>query len=124
MSPVQTLAHSVSSIRQEHFFVAPTWGAFATFGAYLLVALYVILLLPRLSAGKGAMITAGIFVALFAAHLGEIHSTAAELLRHVDREIPTVSKLIKIFGEETVFAIVLRSALGETGKHCVRECGH
>ncbi|HEX7607646.1 MAG TPA: CHASE2 domain-containing protein, partial [Usitatibacter sp.] len=70
MSPVQTLAHSVSSILQEHFFVAPTWGAFATLGAYLLVALYVILLLPRLTAGKGAIITAIIFVALFATHLG------------------------------------------------------
>ena len=35
MNPVQTLAHSVSSILQEHFFVAPTWGAFATLGAYL-----------------------------------------------------------------------------------------
>jgi eukaryotic-like serine/threonine-protein kinase len=70
MPPVVTLAHSVSSILQEHFFVAPTWGTIATFGAYLLVALYVILLLPRLSAGKAAMLTAGIFVALFAVHLG------------------------------------------------------
>ena len=52
MNPVTTLAHSVSSILQEHFFVAPTWGAFATMGAYLLIALYVVLLLPRLSAGR------------------------------------------------------------------------
>jgi CHASE2 domain-containing sensor protein len=70
MSPVQTLAHSVSSILQEHFFVAPTWGAFATLGAYLLVALYITLMLPKLSAGKGAVISAGLLVALFAAHLG------------------------------------------------------
>src|SRR4051812_16323479 len=69
MNPVQTLAHSVSSIMQEHFFVAPTWGAFATLGAYLLIALYIILALPRLSAGKGAMLTAGLLVALFGAHL-------------------------------------------------------
>src|SRR6185295_17719232 len=59
MNPVQTLAHSVSSILQEHFFVAPTWGGFATLGAYLLIALYLTLLLPKLSAGKGAMITTG-----------------------------------------------------------------
>jgi eukaryotic-like serine/threonine-protein kinase len=66
---VQTLAHSVSSIMQEHFFVAPTWGAFATLGAYLVIALYITLALPRLSAGKGAMVTAGLLVALFATHL-------------------------------------------------------
>ncbi len=70
MNPVTTLAHSVSSILQEHFFVAPSWGAAATFGAYLLVALYIILLLPRLGAGMGALITVGLLVALFAAHLG------------------------------------------------------
>jgi serine/threonine-protein kinase len=70
MSPVQTLAHSVSSILQEHFFVTPTWGALATLAAFLLVGAYITALLPRLSAGKGAMLTAGLFVALFAAHLG------------------------------------------------------
>ena len=70
MTPVTTLAHSVSSILQEHFFVAPTWGAAATLGAYLLVALYLILLLPKLSAGMGAMITGGLVVILFAVHLG------------------------------------------------------
>src|SRR6185295_4996724 len=70
MNPVQTLAHSVSSILSEHFFVAPTWGSFATLGAYLLIALYITLLLPKLSAGKGAMITTGLLVAIFAVHLG------------------------------------------------------
>ena len=70
MNPVQTLAHSVSSILQEHFFVAPTWGGFATLGAYLLIALYLTLLLPRLGAGMGAVITAVLIGALFATHLG------------------------------------------------------
>ena len=70
MNPVTTLAHSVSSILQEHYFVAPTWGAIATLAAYLLIALYIILLLPKLTAGKGAMLTGGLLVALFAAHLG------------------------------------------------------
>src|SRR5690606_3280835 len=46
MNPVTTLAHSVSSILQEHFFVVPTWAAWAALGAYLAIALYVILLLP------------------------------------------------------------------------------
>ncbi len=70
MNPVTTLAHSVSSLMQEHFFVAPTWGAYATIGAYLLVAIYLVLLLPRLGAGMGAVLTALLFVALFGAHLG------------------------------------------------------
>jgi predicted Ser/Thr protein kinase len=70
MNPVTTLAHSVSSILQEHFFVAPTWGVFATLGAYVLVALYIILLLPRLGAGMGAGVTFALLAALFATHLG------------------------------------------------------
>ena len=70
MSPVQTLAHSVSSILQEHFFVTPTWGGSATFAVFLLVAAYLAALLPRLSAGKGALVTGGLVVALFALHLG------------------------------------------------------
>ena len=69
-TPVETLAHSISSILQEHFFVAPAWGRWATLGAYLAVALYLILLLPRLSAGMGAGLTMAILAALFAAHFG------------------------------------------------------
>jgi len=74
MNPVTTLAHSVSSILQEHFFVVPTWAPWATLGAYLLVALYIILLLPRLGAGMGFGLTAALFVALFATHLGMMTS--------------------------------------------------
>ncbi|MFZ3324294.1 MAG: serine/threonine-protein kinase [Usitatibacter sp.] len=70
MNPVTTLAHSVSSILQEHFFVVPTWAGLATLAAYILVALYIILLLPKLTAGKGAMITGALVVVIFAAHLG------------------------------------------------------
>ncbi|HXN15313.1 MAG TPA: serine/threonine-protein kinase, partial [Usitatibacter sp.] len=69
MNPVTTLAHSVSSILQEHFFVAPSWGGLASFAAYLLVALYLTMLLPRLKAGMGAIITVGILAALFVTHL-------------------------------------------------------
>ncbi|MGZ5684843.1 MAG: CHASE2 domain-containing serine/threonine-protein kinase, partial [Usitatibacter sp.] len=68
MNPVTTLAHSVSSILQEHFFVAPTWGGLATLAAYVLIALYLVMLLPRLTAGKAAMISVGLLAAIFAAH--------------------------------------------------------
>jgi CHASE2 domain-containing sensor protein/predicted Ser/Thr protein kinase len=70
MNPVTTLAHSVSSILQEHFFVQPTWAPWATLAAYLVVALYIILLLPRLGAGMAAGVTVALLAALFATHLG------------------------------------------------------
>ncbi len=70
MNPVTTLAHSVSSLLQEHFFVAPTWGLYASIGVYLLVAVYLVLLLPNLGAGMGAVFTAVLLAALFGAHLG------------------------------------------------------
>ncbi|MFZ2853833.1 MAG: serine/threonine-protein kinase [Rhodocyclaceae bacterium] len=68
MAPVLTLAHSVSSILQEHFFVTPGWGASASFGTFVLVALYLMALLPRLSAGVGAFATAVLLVVLLATH--------------------------------------------------------
>ncbi len=68
MSPVLTLAHSVSSILRQDFFVAPSWGFWAESGVFLVVSLYLILLLPRLGAGLAAAITAGLFVLLLATH--------------------------------------------------------
>ncbi|MDH4284696.1 MAG: serine/threonine-protein kinase [Gallionellaceae bacterium] len=68
MAPVLTLAHSVSSILKQDFFVAPDWGIWAEKGAFLLVALYLILLLPHLNAGIGAAVTAGLFLILLATH--------------------------------------------------------
>jgi serine/threonine-protein kinase len=68
MAPVLTLAHSVSSILQQDFFVAPAWGFWAESAVFLAVALYLILLLPRLSAGLAAAITGGLFVLLLTVH--------------------------------------------------------
>ncbi len=70
MAPVLTLAHSVSSILQEHFFVVPAWGPWAEYGVYLLVALYLIVALPRLRAGMGAAVTAVLLAAIVATHFG------------------------------------------------------
>ncbi len=68
MAPVLALAHSVSSILQEHFFVVPTWGVWAEYGVYLLVALYLIIALPRLKAGMGAAVTAVLLAAIVGTH--------------------------------------------------------
>jgi len=70
MPAVMMQAHAVSSILQEHFFVAPVWGVWVSIAVFLLVALYLILLLPRLKAGTGAAATAGLLVLLIAAHFG------------------------------------------------------
>jgi serine/threonine-protein kinase len=65
---VLTLAHSVSSILQEHFFVAPTWGIWVETLVFLLVAAYLIALLPRLKAALGAGVTLGLVAVLLGAH--------------------------------------------------------
>ena len=67
---VLMLAHTVSSILSEHFFVAPSWGYWAELGVFALVALYLILLLPRLSAGMGALLTTLLLLVLLGTHFG------------------------------------------------------
>ena len=68
MPPVLTLAHTVSSILSEHFFVAPAWGYWLEFALFLLIAAYLIGALPRLKAGMALAISGGLFVALLVAH--------------------------------------------------------
>ncbi|MCX7891126.1 MAG: serine/threonine-protein kinase [Burkholderiales bacterium] len=68
MPPVLTLAHNVSSILQEHFFVVPPWGRWAELAVYAAVALYLILALPRLKAGPAAIVTLAILVILVGTH--------------------------------------------------------
>jgi len=68
MAPVEILAHTVSSILNEDFFTVPSWSPAVELGVLLLVALYLMLLLPRLSAGPAAAATAGILVILAGTH--------------------------------------------------------
>lgn len=68
MPSVLVLAHTVSSILQQDFFVVPTWAPLAEWGVFLVMALYLILGLPRLSAKMGVLVTGVLFVTLLAAH--------------------------------------------------------
>ena len=68
MAPVQILAHSVSSILRGDYFVSPQWGGMAEMAVFLLVALYLILLLPRMNAGVAALMTGVLFAALLTTH--------------------------------------------------------
>src|SRR5947208_5274919 len=68
MPAVELQAHTVSSLLQGHFFVAPTWGWCVERLVYLAIAVYLITLLPRLSAGLGAALSAGGAALLLATH--------------------------------------------------------
>lgn len=68
MPSVVTLAHTVSSILQGDFFVSPSWAGLAQLVVFLLVAAYLVALLPRLRAATGALVTAALFATLVGAH--------------------------------------------------------
>jgi serine/threonine-protein kinase len=68
MPAVLMQAHAISSLLSEHFFVAPTWGFWVEKLVFLLIAAYLIALLPRIKAGMAAGITAGLLVALIGIH--------------------------------------------------------
>ena len=68
MPSVLMQAHAVSSILSEHFFVAPAWGFWVEKAVFLLIAAYLVLLLPRLKAGMAAGVTLGVLVALVVSH--------------------------------------------------------
>ncbi len=68
MPPAVILAHSVSSILKGDFFVTPSWAELAQIGVFLLIALYLILLLPRLNAAIGALVTGALFIVLLVTH--------------------------------------------------------
>ena len=79
LSPAETIAHITSSILSEHFIVQPGWGIWATLAVLLVVAAYLIAGLPRLSAGKAALVTLGLFVLLLVAEFGLLSVSATWL---------------------------------------------
>ncbi|MBL7003264.1 MAG: CHASE2 domain-containing protein, partial [Gammaproteobacteria bacterium] len=68
MAPVLTLAHAVSSILQEDFFVEPEWAIYARIALFLIVALYLMFLMPRVKAGIAALITVVLFITILTTH--------------------------------------------------------
>ena len=74
LSPAETMAHITSSILGEHFIVQPTWGGVAGLGVLLLVIAYIVVALPRLSAGMAASATALFFFGLLAVEFGLLSS--------------------------------------------------
>lgn len=68
MPPVLTLAHSVSSILNEDFFIVPEWEIWSRLGAFLFIGLYLMLVMPRLKAAAAAVLTLTLLTTLFATH--------------------------------------------------------
>ncbi|MGE0484778.1 MAG: CHASE2 domain-containing serine/threonine-protein kinase [Gammaproteobacteria bacterium] len=74
--PVLVMAHTVASILNEDFFIAPSWATLAEFFVILLVAAYLTALLPRLNAGPAAIISVVLFLALIVTELALMTSQA------------------------------------------------
>lgn len=70
VTPVEMIAHITSSILGEHFIVQPSWGGAAVLVVFLVIAAYLIVLLPRLSAGKAGALTAVLFIGLLGTEYG------------------------------------------------------
>ena len=68
MPSVVTLAHSVSSILEEDFFLTPSWTIWGSIITFVLVTLFLMLALPRLKAMPGAIATVILFCIILITH--------------------------------------------------------
>jgi eukaryotic-like serine/threonine-protein kinase len=68
MPPIETLAHNVASILNENFFISPSWALAAELTAWLGVSIYLIFLLPKLSASNSTWISIAIAMTLLFLH--------------------------------------------------------
>ncbi len=76
LSPAETIAHVTSNILNGHFIVNPVWGGVATTLTVLLVVVYVMSLLPRLSAGRAAVSTLALFIVLLVVEYALLRSAS------------------------------------------------
>ena len=68
--PVLIMAHTVASILNEHFFVQPSWASLAELLTILLIAVYLIFVLPRLKAGPAALVSLILLALLLGSEAG------------------------------------------------------
>jgi CHASE2 domain-containing sensor protein/tRNA A-37 threonylcarbamoyl transferase component Bud32 len=67
--PVMVLAHNIASILNQNFFIQPGWSVWAQLAVFLLVTLYLVFGLPRLSPAPAALVSAVFLSGLLAAEL-------------------------------------------------------
>ncbi len=70
MTPAVLLANIVASILNQDFFIIPDWALMVELAAFALVALYLIFLLPRLSARMAAIISLLLLLVLLGVNQG------------------------------------------------------
>ena len=68
MAPVLTLAHSVSSILNEDFFIEPEWTYQTRMGILAFLVIYIMFVLPKLNAGLSSFLTILFLGGMFATH--------------------------------------------------------
>lgn len=66
---VSLLAHNIASILNQDFFMTPALGPVISWGAFAVVGLYLLLLLPRLGAGPAAAVSAVVLAGLLGSEL-------------------------------------------------------
>ena len=79
LSPAEMIAQVTSSILSEHFIVQPEWGLWAQLVTFLLIAAYIVVALPRLSAGMAATATLILFIAMMAVEFVLLSASATSL---------------------------------------------
>ena len=70
LSPAAIVAHTTSSILQNHFIAQPAWGGLLTLGVIVLIVGYLMAVLPRLSASVGAGVSAALLLGLLVFEVG------------------------------------------------------
>lgn len=68
MAPVLTLAHSISSILNEDFFIEPEWSIWVRSAIFSGIALYLMLTMPRLKAAIAAVVSLVLLLAIISSH--------------------------------------------------------
>jgi serine/threonine-protein kinase len=77
--PAEMIAQVTSSILSEHFIVQPEWGPWLQLAAFLFISAYIVLALPRLSAGVAASATVILLCAILALEFGMLSANATWL---------------------------------------------
>ncbi|MEY4911629.1 MAG: hypothetical protein RL761_1292, partial [Pseudomonadota bacterium] len=75
LSPAETIAHFTSSILNGHFIVQSDLGAWFALGCFVLVSTYLLLGLPRLTAGAAAIATGALLLAMLIAEFTLLATT-------------------------------------------------
>jgi hypothetical protein len=65
---LESKAYDLGVLATSHFFVVPAWAFWVEILLFILIAVYLIALLPQLRAGQALAISGAIFVALLATH--------------------------------------------------------